>query len=373
MRVCLYNLTAGFKTGGLETFTWGFAEALADRGHVLEVVAGKGARTSPDSRVRLVSFDYVPRDRFPNFGTRFRKLAERISFARQALPYVRQGGFDAVLVNKPYDFVFLNRLRASGYAGVTCYNSGGTEFFTGDRYLARSVDLWFPCSHYNAGKVFEHYRREFTVLHNGVDTALFQPEGTEATVRARFSIPAEALLVISVGRLIGLKGVHVVIEALAAVPDAHFVVVGGGSDRERLERLAEARNVANRVHFLGEVPHQDLPAILRAANVFVQPSVGEEAFGISVAEAMACALPVIVSDGWGLREVVTDGETGLLAKPGDVAAWAASIRKLAADRTAATQIGQAARQRVVDCFTWRQAAHTFERQVEARLAGGRRA
>lgn len=368
MRICLCNLTAGFKTGGLETFTWGFADALVDLGHEVEVVTGRGARVSTDPRIRLVQFDYIPREQFPNLGSRFRKLAERLSFARLALPYVRNGSFDAVLVNKPYDFFILKRLKAGGYGGVTCYNSGGTEFFFGDRLLSKAVDLWFPCSNYNAEKVFQHYKRSFTVLHNGVDTKLFSPHGEKLDLHKILAIPNGAKVIVSVGRLIGLKGVHVVIEAVANLRDTHLVVVGEGVERARLEKQAIDLRVENRVHFFGEVPHKDLPSILRAASLFVQPSIGEEAFGISVAEAMSCGLPVVVSDGWGLREVVTDGVTGVLVKPGDVSAWVQAISNVLESRLSGHSMGELARQRVVSYFTWRHAAKLFELSVLGQMA-----
>ena len=363
MRICLYNLTSGYKNGGLETFTWGLAEALVTIGHEVELVAGKGDRVSPSSRIRLTQFDYKPRETFPNLGTRFRKLAERLSFARNALPYLKNKQFDVVLINKPYDFFVLRQLKRFGFTGVTCYNSGGTEFYRGDRWLARAVDLWLPCSEYNAGKIAAHYACDYTVLYNGVDTDRFSPQGAQENLRQRYAIPADARIVISVGRLIGLKGGHVIIEAIRQQPRLYFVVVGTGPDRARLEALAESLGIAERVHFFGEVRHTELPPLLRGADLFVQPSVGEEAFGISVIEAMACGLPVLVSDNWGLREVVINHESGLLVAPGMVDAWAEALCHLLEHPEIAARMGEAGRARAVERFTWLAAAQTLERMV----------
>lgn len=364
MRICLYNLTAGFKTGGLETFTWGLAEALLGIGHEVEVVAGCGERTSPVDGIRLTQFPFVRREKFPDLGTRFRKMAERLSFARNAFSYVRDGGFDAVLINKPYDFPVLKLLKRAGYRGVTCYNSGGTEFYLGDRWLSRAVDLWLPCSAFNAGKIHAHYGHPFTVLHNGVDTGRFSPQVECRDLRSVYAIPDDAKIVISVGRLIGLKGGHIVIEALKRSTGLHFVVVGGGAERGRLESLARSLKVVDRVHFAGEVSHGDLPSFLRAADIFVQASIGEEAFGISVVEAMACGLPVIASNGWGLREVVVDGESGLLVPPGHVIAWAEALQFMVDNPETAAQMGAAGRALAVGRFTWVQAARNFEQSVQ---------
>jgi glycosyltransferase involved in cell wall biosynthesis len=363
MRICLYNLTSGFKNGGLETFTWGLAEALVATGHEVEIVAGTGDRVSPSSHIRLTQFEFTPREAFPDLGTRFRKLAERLSFARKALAYVRDGRFDVVLINKPYDFFVLKQLKRSGYAGITCYNSGGTEFFMGDRWLSRAVDLWLPCSEYNAGKISAHYGCDYTILNNGVDTERFTPQGTREDLRLAYSIPEAATIVISVGRLIGSKGGHIIVEAIRKLPGLHFVVVGVGPDRARLEALAQSLDIADRVHFTGEVRHVDLPPFLRGADVFVQPSIGEEAFGISVAEAMACGLPVLASNAWGLREVVVDRESGLLVAPSEIDAWEEALQFIANNPEVAAQMGQAGRARAVSRFTWLEAARTLERSV----------
>lgn len=373
MKICLFNLTAGFKAGGLETFTWGIAKALRDLGNEVEVVAGAGGDPACPPGVKLVRFPYRERNRFPDFGTRFRKLAERLSFARHAAPYVAAAGFDVVLINKPYDFPVLWWLKRQGYAGVTCYNSGGTEFFRGDRWLARAVDLWLPCSQFNAGRVQVHYGCDYTLLYNGVDADLFRPEGERRDLHALFSIPAGAAVAVSVGRLVGLKGLHIVVEALASLPELHYVVIGAGPERERLEKLAASLGVAGRVHFAGEVKQAELPPWLRGADFFVQPSISEEAFGISVAEAMSCGLPVVASRGWGLKEVVVEGGTGLFAEPGDVANWRRAIAHLAADREAARRMGRAGRERVLANFTWTaSAAVLLARVEEIAAAAGRR-
>lgn len=363
MKICLFNLTAGFKAGGLETFTWGMAKALHELGHAVEVVAGTGDGAACPPGIKLVQFPYTPRDRFPDFGTRFRKMAERLSFARHAAAYVGSAGFDVVLINKPYDFPVLWWLKRSGYRGVTCYNSGGTEFFTGDRWLARSVDLWLPCSEYNARRVQAHYGCEYSVMYNGVDTGLFSREGERRDLRAELALPAGSRLVASVGRLIGWKGFQVVVEALPKLPRVHYIVAGSGGERARLEQLAAGFGVADRLHFLGEVRHRELPAVLRAADIFLQPSIGEEAFGISVAEAMGCGLPVIASDQGGLREVVADGETGLLVTPGQPGPWADAIAHLIADRELSRRMGEAGCRRVDERFTWLASARTLIDQV----------
>lgn len=348
MKICFYNLTAGFKSGGLETYCWEVGRALSRQGHEVHIFGGEGGQAR-HHEVKLVALPYTPRQRFPNLGTRFRKFAERLSFARQAKPLLLSGAYDAVIVNKPYDFPVLAWLKRQGFSGVTAIRSGGTDFYPSDRFFAAAVDVWLSTSAYNAAQLEARYGRPVTIIHNGVDPERFSPDIGNPSVRRGFAIPDDAIVAISVGRLVGWKGLHVIVEALGKLPDMHFLIVGGGDERTRLQSLAAALGVAERVHFSGELAHCDLPAALCAADVFVQPSIGEEAFGISVVEAMSCGLPVLASDQGGLREIVLDGITGRLLACGDTDAWRCALAQSGDLRR---RMGTQARQRVLERFTW---------------------
>src|SRR5690606_19603704 len=111
------------------------------------------------------------------------------------------------------------------------------------------------------------------------------------------------------------KRLDLAIDALAregAPRSAHLVVAGGGELLDRYRERARAAGVASRVHFLGSVPHAELPGVLRSADVLVLTTEPPESFGIVLIEAMACGLPTIATDYPGVRAVVDDGETGLL-------------------------------------------------------------
>lgn len=350
MKICFYNLTAGFKTGGLETYCWEAGRALARQGHEVHIIGGTGGVPRHDE-VTFLGFSYTARTRFPNFGTRFRKFCERLSFARYAARALKEGDYDAIVVNKPYDFPVLWWLRRKGFSGVTAMRSGGTEFYAGDRFFAGFVDLWLSTSAYNAAQVEARYGHAVTVIHNGVDPEVFHPAPPPPLTRNHLGIPPEVPLVVSTGRLIGWKGLRLIIQSLPEVADAHYLIVGEGPDRSALESLADQLEVADRVHFAGEVAHDELPKLLQTSDVFVQPSIGEEAFGISVVEAMSCGLPVLASDQGGLREIVVEGKTGHLVPAGDLSAWRAALQKLA-DPLLRKRMGEAGRERVLEHFTW---------------------
>jgi glycosyltransferase involved in cell wall biosynthesis len=144
------------------------------------------------------------------------------------------------------------------------------------------------------------------------------------------------------------------------------LAVGAGPEAESLRVHASALGVADRVHLPGRVEHLELPAVLSQADIYVQPSIGEESFGISVVEAMACRLPVLASDIGALREVVADGETGRLVAPGDIRAWTSALADLLADPARRQHMGAAARARAEAKFTWAANAE----KLEAIFSGG---
>lgn len=187
-------------------------------------------------------------------------------------------------------------------------------------------------------------RRPITQIYNGVDTAAFRPRERSGEGRGDLGIPEGAFVVGSVGRLDPIKNYPAFVEAARRLgARAHFVLVGDGPERSRLEALA-----AGAVRFLGE--REDVPGLFRAFDLFVLPSFNE---GVSntVLEAMASGLPVVATRVGGNGELVVEGRTGALVPPGDVEALAAAIRRYADDPPLALEHGAAGRARALERFS----------------------
>jgi glycosyltransferase involved in cell wall biosynthesis len=351
MNICFYNVTATIHYGGLETYCWEAGRALLDRGHEVSIVAGEGG-SARDGEIKLVQFSFRVRSDFPDLGTRFQKLMERLSFGRRALPHLVDAGYDAVIVNKPFDFPALWRARRRGMKAATLFRSGGTDFFPGDNLFASGVDFWVSASRYNALQVERRYKRAVQVIYNGVNPGLFSYRGPNPQIRSAWGVPTQSPIVVSCGRLVGWKGLSVIVEAIARIPSAHYAAIGDGPEKSRLQELAKRLNVSDRVHFPGVLTHDRLPEVLSQADIFVQPSIGEEAFGISIVEAMACRLPVLASRNGGMTEIVVDGQTGFLLPPGDVGGWKEAISGLLKEPFKRLEMGTAGRKRVETEFTW---------------------
>ncbi len=202
------------------------------------------------------------------------------------------------------------------------------------------------------------------LIHPGVDAARFAPGPREPALLEAAGIPAEARLVLSVGRLSRRKGFDQVIRALPALLarglDVHHAIVGIGEDRAHLERVAREAGVADRVHLLGHVPPEDLPRWYRACDVFAMPNrpVGADAegFGMVYAEAAACARPAVAGRHGGTGDAVLDGVTGLRVDGADAGAVAAALARLLENGDLAARMGRAGRERVERELAWERVA-----------------
>jgi glycosyltransferase involved in cell wall biosynthesis len=182
------------------------------------------------------------------------------------------------------------------------------------------------------------------VVRNGVDAERFSPRPHAAPADASVHAGVAPLRFVVVCRLERWKEVHLVLEALARVDDARLDVVGDGSERRRLERIARTLGVADRVTFLGYV--RDPRELVAAADVAVSSS-RDEPLGLSVLEAEAMGLPVVAFAGGGIAEIVRDGETGWLVRDRSAVALAAAMRAACVDRARVAEMGRAARARVL--------------------------
>jgi glycosyltransferase involved in cell wall biosynthesis len=182
-------------------------------------------------------------------------------------------------------------------------------------------------------------------LYNGVDTLRFKPPAEEEP----------GLRLFTVAYFQKHKGVHHLLDAFARVrvPCATLTIAGDGPEAENLREQARALGISDRVSFIGL--RDDLEQLLPRADVFVHNS-HVEAFGLCIAEAMACGRAVIASKVGGVPELVEDGQSGLLVPPGDVGALAGAIERLLGDVALRQRLGENARARIVQRFGLRRSA-----------------
>ena len=193
---------------------------------------------------------------------------------------------------------------------------------------------------------------------NGVDAELFSPGPDASGLRDRLGIAPDALVaafVATLDRAHHFKRLDVAIDALARLADrrVELVVAGGGELLDGFRERARAAGVADRVHFLGAVPHAELPDVLRAEDLFLLTTEPPESFGIVLIEAMACGLPAIATDYPGVRAVIDEGRTGLLVPSADAGAVAAALAELdAAGADGRAELGERGRAKAEREWSW---------------------
>ena len=217
-----------------------------------------------------------------------------------------------------------------------------------------SADLLFCLSEFSQRDISRAYHvplSKLAVAYAGVDSAF------TANTAERHRSDNEPFSLLFSGRLNGpheQKGVDVLLKSLTLVVSRHEAVlniIGAGSRLPQYQALAEELGVSQKVRFLGFVEHQDMPSQYQQADLFVLPS-RRESFGLVLAEAMACGLPVVATTTGAIPEVVEDGVTGVLVPPDDPEALASAIGSLLNDPEKMKTMGAQGKARVQRHFTW---------------------
>jgi sugar transferase (PEP-CTERM/EpsH1 system associated) len=214
-----------------------------------------------------------------------------------------------------------------------------------DQYVTVSDDLrhWLV-----NGRIPE---KKIIRIHNGVDTSRFS-NGSRETARGLLGVSSDQVVIGTVGRLDPVKDHTTLIRAFAMVQPQHtrsvLIIVGEGLLRLALENQIEELRLGGQVRLIGE--RSDIPAILKAFDVFVLPSIAE---GLSntILEAMASELPVIATRTGGNPELVKDGVTGSLVPVQNPATLADAMEMYLKDSELRAAHGKAGRERVVRQFT----------------------
>lgn len=182
-------------------------------------------------------------------------------------------------------------------------------------------------------------------LRNGVDLVRFSVMDRQEA-RQQLGLPAQGLVLVSVGHLVEVKGHHLVIELLARLPGAHLVVVGSGPWLDRLQSLAQSLGVQDRVTFAGMQPNDRLKTYYSAADALVLAS-SREGWANVLLEAMACGTPVVATRVNGTPEVVASPRAGRLADVRDVDHLHKALTSLLAEYPEQTQVRAYA-----ELFSW---------------------
>ncbi len=213
------------------------------------------------------------------------------------------------------------------------------------------------------------YQGPVTFISNGVDTERFHPG--LATHRQRWGATDEHVVILLARRLVEKNGVTVFAEAVTQLNDlpVRVIFAGDGPDRDKVESIIANGDMCHACQFLGNIPNTQMPDIYRSADLSVLPSF-MEATSITGLESMATGLPLVGTRVGGIPMLINDEVSGLLVEPGQPSQIAGAIRRLVVSEQLRKSMGEQARQRASELFSWDRIAaetvavykqHSFQR------------
>lgn len=360
--------------GGVESHVLELSKHLQDRGHEVEVLTTQLAGTSAEDTVEGVKVK--------------RREPMTIQFSTPVVPQIRdvllEEDYDILHTHSPPPIMSYFGVRTAekrdipsvltyhcdleipnifgplivdlyyGTLGTYTVNLADEVIATSDSYGATSQAIWDRDTH---------------VIPNAVDAERFHPDNDGTQVRKKYGIKPHENMVLYVGRLVKHKGLEYLVKSANHTgKDTRYIIVGTGDHRSRLEEIVNKNTLQHKVTFAGRISNELLPKFYAAADIFVLPSVSRlEAFGIVALEAMASGVPVVVSDIPGVREVITEGENGLLAQPMSSEDIAGMVRAILRHPDLAEEMGKSGRKRVLENFTWAKVAEDIEGVYEQTL------
>jgi len=236
-------------------------------------------------------------------------------------------------------------------------------FQTANRLVLERADLCTVNSRGTRARVLAiHPGARTEVVPMGLHPERYGPHLASEEKRRRMGGGTPQLLF--VGRFSRHKGLDHLLEAMVRIlrelPEARLALIGFGPEEAALLDHAARAGVAHALTVVGRIPHTEIPAWLASADLLVLPSVQVEGLGVVLLEALASGTPVVGSDLGGIPDIVADGETGLLSRPGDPEHLATVCLRLLTDRELAGATAARGRRMVEASFSWKVIAERLD-------------
>ncbi|MDT8273401.1 MAG: glycosyltransferase family 4 protein, partial [Desulfomonilia bacterium] len=340
MKICILTTSFPLRDGDLSgIFMLEQGRHLVRRGHEVTVIAPHHPGAPHDEMLEgmhVHRFTYFLPERLQKlcYGSGMPNNLKESILARIQLPFLLLAfNLQAIIHGKGCDLIHAHWTPA-GFAGYSAarilrkpvilnMHHGSTHPLNRiENYLLEHVDYVFCNSRFTLSHVMETATpSRISVIPPGVDIQKFQPHADRSENENLFgNIPADHLIILTIGRLIGLKGHTHLLEALRLLPDNlpfHLLVGGEGTLKQELEDQVKRMGLSERVSFLGHIPNHLTPFYYTLADIYVQPSIidsdgNTEGLGVTLLEAMACETPCIGSSVGGIPDIIVEGENGFL-------------------------------------------------------------
>ena len=360
MRIVQTNKAYYPKVGGIETTITNLSEGLVKQYNVsVEVLTCNNQRSTEYVKKKLngVEITYLP-----TFGF---VASLPISFAYMNSLSKLTG--DILHVHEPFpwadlSYLFSKKIRSNFRKLVVSWHSDivrqkwALSFYRpyihkflklADKILVSNKNL-IEFSEY-----LPEYKSKCEVIPLGAKLDWVDKSESRKDQVQKIKITYNPPMVLFVGRLVYYKGIQYLIDAINQVPDVSLVIIGSGPLKKELLNQIQNLNLEKRIHILPEVDEETLHSFYEACDIFVLPSVEKsETYGIVQIEAMACGKPVICTElNTGTTFINQDGVTGLVVSPRNPVELSEAIRKLLADSSLRSKLGENARRRALNEFT----------------------
>lgn len=376
MKICIFTETYYPVMGGGETQARLLAESLIANGHSVIVLTRRSdaalKKQERYGKVDVYRFAPVGSGQLKKWGLLFSSFPMLIQLRSQYdLIFVsgyRIIGLTAVLVGKLFGRRVVLKADSQGEMSGDFFESGLKKFgFSHKTWLfqwflrfrntiLKKADAFSAISPEiasewtSSGIPFEKIR----LIPNGTDTSRFFPAQSveKIALRSKLRLPQNTKIAIYTGRLVTYKGLPLLVKVWDEIRRKHeeilLILAGtGGLDidncEEAVREYVRVNNLENQVLFTGAI--QNIPEYLQASDLFVFPT-ENDAFPSSIVEAMACGLPVISTPVGAIKTIITNGETGLLIRPGDTGQLYQALDVMLSDTEMASRLGKAASQSV---------------------------
>lgn len=369
LKICIFTETYFPVVGGGETQARLLAEGLASRGHKVTIVT----RRSDTSLHKVERYGEITVYRLPpaggqhykKWGLLFSGFFALVQLHREFdLIFVsgpRVIGISAILVSKIFGKVCVLKSDNNGEMSGKFFSGGLLKYGLNEEFLPFKIALSVRNRLLRNAHAFVAISKEIEAeisyyggvptskiiyIPNSVNIRVFHPvpKSEKETLRQSLGLPTNLTLVTYTGRLVSYKGLPLLLRAWKEIQAKYtkvlLLLVGSASNdifacEKELKDFVNANRLENTVWFVGEVP--DVSKFLKASDIFVFPT-EKEAFGISLIEAMACALPVISTPVGGIKDFLKHKKNGLAITPGDLDGLCFALERLISDRSLAMRL-----------------------------------
>ncbi len=395
MNICIFTRTTlAHSIGGMEVHTDLLAKGLAQQGHTVTIITTGNKNGKLSETMAGVIVFYLAGTKPGRYSQKwYRQSVIKFSELQQQQPFdivcsesagafgllrsslYKKTGIPVVVI---FHGIFYNELKTRfnlGFSLKTLAAAGYyllTYIFRDMRLVTRAKAIIATSQEQNhliKKFYFLPENKIFTVF-NGIDTKVVL---ADTNLKKTLGFNDWDKIILSVARLKREKGLHVILKALPEIlvdiPDAKLLIVGDGEYREYLENLATELGLLGKVVFAGAIPYEELGKYFQLADVFVNSTIRENGYDLTIIQGMAYGKPVIVSRLKSLAGVIDDGKNGFLVGRGEVKELSRVVRKVLQDPQIMLETGKAAQRQAQSLFSVESMVHTTIKVFEKCLSG----